>query len=118
GGGDLLRRALDLLAALDAAWSGHHRHALAADLQAADLYDRALRAEAPAGELVGRDDAVGFFHAFHHFEDLEIELVLSADAAQHRVHDPRRAVHVEPHLDHALDDRVDLGLGRALLHHD
>ena len=112
-----LRRALDLLAALHAARAGHHDHALAADLDVADLDHRAARPEAAARQLVRRDDAVRFLHALHHLEHREVEIVLAAHAAEHGVDHARGAMHVEAHLDHAVDHALDLLFGGALLHH-
>ena len=108
----------DLPLAFHAAWAGHHHHALAADLDIADLDDRALRTEIPAGQLVRRSDPDGFLYAVHHLENLQIEFVLPAYAAQNCVHDAGGAVHVEPQLHQPIDDRLDLRLAGALLHHD
>jgi hypothetical protein len=71
-----------------------------------------------AGELVRRDDAVHFLHAVHHLEHGQVELALAAHAAEQRVNHAGGAVHIEAHLHQAVDHRLDLRLGGALLHHD
>ena len=58
------------------------------------------------------------FDAIHHLEDFEIELALAANAAQNRVDHAGGAVHIEAQLHQAIDHRLDLLLGRALLHYD
>ena len=47
----------------------------------------------------------------------EVEIVLAAHAAEHGVDHAGGAVHVEAHLHQAVDHRLDLRFGGALLHH-
>ena len=116
--GDDVGGALDLIAALDAARSGHHDDPVAADLDIPDLDDGAAGPETPAGQLVGRDDAVNFLHALHHLDDRGVEIVPAADAAQHGVDHAGRAMNVESHFDQPVDHLLNLRFGRALLHDD
>jgi hypothetical protein len=89
------RGLLDLVARFHAARARHHDHFRTADFDIAHFDDGAFRAEAAAGELVRRDDAVGFFHTLHDFEKAEIEIVFTADAAEHGVHLSSGPVDVE-----------------------
>ena len=57
-------------------------------------------------------------HALHHLEDLQVHIHLAAHPAQHRVHHPRGAMHVVTFAHHAIDYRLNVGLGGPLLHHD
>src|SRR6185295_28082 len=117
------RRALDLVRAFNAARSRHHHHSLRADLDgrvtgAAGFHHRSTGAKGPAGELVGRHDAVRFFDALHHFERGDIELFFSAHAAENSMHHARRAVDIESEFDQAIDHILYLRLGGAFLHYD
>src|SRR6185503_14604792 len=78
----------------------------------------ALRAEAAARQFVGRDDAVDFFHAFHHFEDAHVEIGLAADAAEHGVERAGGAMDIETVVDEAVDHPLDLFGRRVFLHDD
>ncbi len=114
----LRRDGIDLLAAFHAARPGHHHHLLAADRDPAYLHHRPARIEIPARQFVGRGDAVGFLDPIHHLEDFQVHIHFAAHAAQHGVNDARGTVHIVAFTDHAVDDRLNLGLAGPLLHYN
>ena len=69
-----------------------------------------------AGQLVGRDDAVAFLDARHHFELDGIDVAHRAHAAEHRVHHPGGAMDDEAHRHQPVDDVLGLRLFGAFLH--
>jgi hypothetical protein len=95
GFGDDFGALIDLLPRFDLGGAGHHNDLFAADLQAGSLYYRSAGTEDAAGKFVGADDAVSLFDAFHYFEDGEVEIGTTADAAEHRVHDAGGTVNIE-----------------------
>src|SRR5215469_1241050 len=99
-----LGRTANLLAALNAARSGHDDDPCAAKLDVAGFDHRAGRPKGAAGQLVWRGDAVRFLYAVQNFKDGGIDIFAPrADTAQHRVNRAGRTMHIEPRLDHAVD---------------
>src|SRR5437870_3718012 len=97
--GNVLGGLLDLVAALDAARTGHHHHLIAANGDITHSNYSATGAEMPAREFVRRDDAVALLHAFHDLELHRIEILDGANAAEHRMQYPGGPVHSETHRD-------------------
>ena len=106
----------DLIAVFDAARSGHDDHVIAADFDIADLDHGARGFEVAAGQLVGRNDAMAFLDARHHFEIDGVHIADRADAAQHRVHHAGRAMDDEAHGYQPVDHLLGLRLFGAFLH--
>src|SRR6185312_9398995 len=81
GSGALFCAEANLVAAFDRAWAGHDDDLFATDDDTIrELDARAFRAEAAAGELVGRRDAVGLRDTGEHLELSDLKVRGRADA--------------------------------------
>ena len=118
GAGRQRRALFNLLRTLQAARAGHHGHGIAADGHISGVNDGAAGPEGAAGELVWRNNPVGFLDAFHHLENGEVEFVFPSHAAQHGVDHAGGAVHIEAEVDQPVNDVFDLLFSGVLLHYD
>src|SRR5471030_3197864 len=118
GFGHCFRAAVDLVPGFHAARTSHHHHAFAANIDASDFDNSAARPETATDQLVGRRDAVRVLDALHYFENAQVELVLAAHAAQHRVEHARGPVYIEAQFHQAIDHTLNLRLAGAFLHYD
>ena len=110
--------AVNLLGAFHAARPGHHHHFLAPDGDPRpDGHQGSLRAEMPAGQLIGRGNSYHLFHAVQQLDVAGVEIHLGAHRPQHRMARTRGAVYIKPHIHQAIDDILYVIFRRAFLHH-
>ena len=115
---DVFGNLIDLVAIFHAARPGHDDHLVAADFDIADLDAGAAGLEMPAGELVGRDDAMAFLDAGHHFELDGVDVAHRSHAAQHGVQHAGGAMDDEAHGYQPVNYFLDLRFLSAFLHDD
>src|SRR5258708_7290856 len=106
------------LLALDRAWSGHHHDLVTPDLDAPDVDDRVHWPELAACELEGLCDLHDLVDSAEVGERLLVGVRVAADHSDQRPLLAARDLGLQADLVDAIDDGVDLGLGRLMRHDD
>ncbi len=92
-------------------------HFIPADRNApAQVHDRSLRLELPAGQFERLRDAHDFAHAIQQFKIAMVEIAVHTHRAENGVRFSGGAVHVKAAGNQAIDNVLDLGVSGALLH--
>src|SRR5262249_39540577 len=115
--GDQRGDSLDLVPCFHAARPCHDNDLAPTDIHVPDPHHRAGWTKAAAGQLVWRGDAVRLLHALHPSKTRRSEFPLP-HAAENGVKHARGAMYVEAEPYQPVDHRLNLRLGRALLHYD
>ena len=113
---DRSRGGVHLLFGFSRARACHDDDLVAAYSHVVDRNDGVFGAEGAAGALIRLGDPKHFVNAVENGNQIGIDL-LCADDAKDSPADAGRPVDVHTQLDETLDDRVNLRLGGALVHH-
>ena len=119
GFGNRFCHRVDLFAGFHRTRTGGNNDFGATDFYAAPQIDNcAFGFELPAGKFEGLRNAHDFAHTFQQLKIAMIEIAVYPNSAKHRVRRSRGAVHIKTLGNQLVDDVLNLGVRRALLHDD